>query len=199
VTAVRTLLSVVLAAALVGASLPALDDARVERTASRLESTATRLSDAAARLAATDDPVRRGARGAGRTVVVRLPDGGFAEARAAYLSVGGHPNASAPATVGYRVAGRPPRTVDAGVRFATGGGPLVLGPGRHVLRLTLVRTPAGVAVRVRADAARASATAAENGTGTGAGTGTPTTASQSAVRTAPAPRVQIGGGGQASP
>jgi hypothetical protein len=82
-------------------------------------------------------------------VVVTLPHAGFADARAAYLSIGGLPNASAPSVVGYRVADRPPRRIDAGVSFRTGSDSLVLAPGRHVLRLTLVRTAAGVGVRVR--------------------------------------------------
>ena len=148
-TAVRTLLTVVVAAALVGASLPAVEDARTDRTAARLDASATRLSDAANALVATDDPVPAGERGASRTVVVTLPQAGFADARAEYLSVGGVPNASSPSTVGYRVAGRPPRQVDAGVTFVTGPEPLVLAPGRHTLRLTLVRTTTGVGVRVR--------------------------------------------------
>jgi hypothetical protein len=149
VTAVRTLLTVVVAAALVGASLPAVDDARADRTAARLDAAATRLSEVAAGLVAADDPVPAGERGAGRTVVVTLPRAGVADARADYLSIGGVPGAAAPSTVGYRVAAGPPRRVDAGVRFHTGGEPLVLRPGRHHLRLTLVRTPDGVGVRIR--------------------------------------------------
>ena len=148
-TAVRTLLTVLVAAALVGASLPAIDEARADRTGARLDATAIRLSDAAAALVATDDPVPLGERGASRTVVVALPHAGFVDARAAYLSIGGLPNASAPAVVGYRVADRPPRRIDTGVSFRTGSDPLVLAPGRHTLRLTLVRTAAGVGVRVR--------------------------------------------------
>ena len=58
-TAIRTLLTVVVAAALLGSSLPAVDDARADRTATRLDATATHLSDAAAVLGATDDPVGR--------------------------------------------------------------------------------------------------------------------------------------------
>jgi hypothetical protein len=149
VTAVRTLLTVVVAAALVGASLPAIDDARADRTAAHLDATATRLSDVATALVATDDPVPAGERGASRTVVVTLPHAGFADARADYLSLGGVPTASSASTVGYRVAGRPARRIDAGVTFVTGPEPLVLAPGRHTLRLTLVRTATGVGVRVR--------------------------------------------------
>lgn len=148
-TAVRTLLTVVVATALLGASLPALDDARVDRTERRLDASATRLTDVAAGLVATDDPVPMGARGASRTVVVTLPSAGVADARAASLSVGGLPNASHPSTVGYRVAGQPPRRLDTGVRFVTGERPLVLSPGRHTLRLTLVRVEGRVGVHVR--------------------------------------------------
>lgn len=148
-TAVRTLLTVVVASALLGSSLPAVDDARADRTATRLDATATRLSDAAAALVATDDPVPAGERGASRTLVITLPRAGFADARADYLSVGGTPTRPDRSTVGYRVAGRPPRQVETSVAFVTGEEPLVLPPGHHRLRLTLVRTANGVGVRVR--------------------------------------------------
>lgn len=148
-TAVRTVLTVAVAAALLGSSLPAVDDARADRTAARLEATATRLSDAAAVLVATDDPVPAGELGASRTLVITLPRAGFADARADYLSIGGMPTGSERSTVGYRVTGRPPRQVETSVTFVTEDGPLVLPPGRHRLRLTLVRTANGVGVRVR--------------------------------------------------
>lgn len=147
-TAVRTLLTVLVAAALLGTSLPVVDDARADRTETRLETAAIRLADAAAALVAGDDPVPPDERGASRTVAVTLPRAGFADARAAYLSIGGVPNASAPSTVGYRVAGRPPRRLATDLRFVTGPNPLVLPPGRHVLRLTLVETATTVGVRV---------------------------------------------------
>lgn len=153
-TAVRTLLTVVVAAALLGSSLPAVDDARADRTATRLDATATHLSDAAAVLGATDDPVPVGERGASRTLVVTLPRAGFADARADYLSVGGTPTHPDGSTVAYRVAGRPPRRIETSVAFVTGEEPLVLPPGRHRLRLTLVRTANGVGVRVRPVGAR---------------------------------------------
>jgi hypothetical protein len=149
VTAVRTVLTVVVAAALVGASMPAVADARVERTTARLDATATRLVDTAAALAASDDPVPAGEQGAARTVVVVLPAAGVADASTGFLSIGGLPNRSAPSTVGYRVDGHRPRQVASPVAFVTGPTPLVLGPGRHRLRLTLVHTATGVGVAVR--------------------------------------------------
>ena len=148
-TAVRTLLTVFVAVALLGASLPAVEDARTTRTDARLEATAGQLSDAAASLVAHDDPLDRCGAGAGRTVTVSLPEGGFTDARASYLAVGGTHHDTAPSVITYRVAGRPPRHLDVGVHFVTGDDPLVLTPGRHVLRLTLVRTPDGPGVCVR--------------------------------------------------
>jgi hypothetical protein len=176
VTAVRTLLTVVVATALLGASLPAVEEARADRTTARLDATATRLSDAAAALVAADDPVPSGERGASRTVVVALPAGGFADARADYLSVGGLPNDSRPTTVGYRVDGAPPRRLDAGVRFFVGERPLVLPPGRHTLRLTLVRRGGHVGVRVHVDGY------ADTGAGTQTVTARPVTAGRSGHR-----------------
>jgi hypothetical protein len=148
VTAVRTVLTVLVAAALLGLSLPVIADARVDRTEAGLASTARQVTDAAADLVASDDPVPPGERGASRQVTVTVRPAGIADARVAHLSIGGSPNASAPSTISYRVAGQPPRVMETRFRFLTGSTPLVLPPGRHVLRLTLVTTPAGVGVRV---------------------------------------------------
>lgn len=147
-TAVRTVLTVAVAAALLGASLPVIAEARADRTEAGLESAATRVTDVAADLVATEDPVPAGERGASRTVSVTLPQAGPVTARATYLSIGGGPNVSAPSTIGYRAAGRPPRRLQTAFRFVTGSTPLVLAPGRHVLRLTVVDLPTGVGVRV---------------------------------------------------
>ena len=148
-TAVRTLLSVVVAAALLGASLPALDDARTARTEQSMETTATRLAEAATTLASTDDPAPPDAPGARRTLSVTVPSAGLDTARVDYLAVGGTPNTAGPSTLTYRLSGQSTQSVETGVRFVTGPSPLVLPPGRHVLRLTLVRTPRGVGVGVR--------------------------------------------------
>lgn len=148
-TAVRTLLTVLVAVALLGASMPAVEDARTTRTDERLEAAVGKLSDAAASLVAHDDPLDRCGVGASRTVTVSLPDGGFTDARASYLAVGGSRHEPSPSVVTYKTAGQPPRQLDVGVRFVTGDDPLVLTPGRHVLRLTLVRTPDGPGVCVR--------------------------------------------------
>lgn len=177
-TAVRTLLTVIVAAALLGASLPAVDDARTSRSETRLDTAAVRVGEAATALAANEDPVPVGEQGASRTLLVRLPSGSFAEARTAYLSVGGLPNASAPTTpttLGYRVAGQPPRQREASVPLFTDAKPLVLGPGTHRLRLTLVRTHAGVGVRIRV-VSPAQPTRTATASATAAPTNTPTSA-----------------------
>lgn len=69
---VRTVLAVVLAAALVGASLPAIDDARRDHADAAVRDDIDRFERAANGLLATDDPVdvQRGAR---RVVTLRLP------------------------------------------------------------------------------------------------------------------------------
>jgi hypothetical protein len=148
VSAVRTLLTVVVAAAILGMSLPAMADARADRTEAELDTAAARVTDAVAALVAREDPVPATERGASRTVTVTIPHAGMADAEVAYFSLGGVPNASAPSIIGYRVAGRPPRQIESRHRFLTGPQPLVLPPGRHHLRLTLVQQSGGARIRV---------------------------------------------------
>jgi hypothetical protein len=164
----------------------------------RLDATATRLSDAAATLVATDDPVPPGERGAARPIVVTVPRAGFAAARADYLSVGGLPGVTAPATIGYQIAGQPPRRIDAGVTFVTGPEPLVLPPGRHRLRLTLVRIPSGVGVRVQPASRESGRPALVTRTNAAAATPTDTTETERPAR-AREPNVQVGTRGQRGP
>ncbi|MFB6097143.1 MAG: ABC transporter [Haloferacaceae archaeon] len=68
---IRLLLAVVLASALLAASLPAVDDARRERTVARMDRAVDRLRDAAAAIR-TDDPARDPSLAARRVVRVRL-------------------------------------------------------------------------------------------------------------------------------
>ena len=147
-SAVRTLLTVVVAAAILGMSLPAMADARADRTEAELDTAAARVTDAVAALVAREDPVPATERGASRTVTVTIPHAGMADAEVAYFSVGGIPDSPAPSTIAYRVADRPPRQVEASVRLLTGSQPLVLAPGRHTLRLTLVARGGQLWVRV---------------------------------------------------
>jgi len=58
--ALRTVLAVVLALALIACSLPALDSARTERTAGALDAATDRLRSTSDRLVMTSDPTTRG-------------------------------------------------------------------------------------------------------------------------------------------
>lgn len=69
---IRVVAAVVLAAVLVAASLPAIEDARTDRTATMMDADVERVGEAAKSLLATDEAVE-GDRGARRTVRLRLP------------------------------------------------------------------------------------------------------------------------------
>lgn len=160
---VRVVLAVALATALLGAGLPAVEDARQERTDRRVVAAVDALERAALALLRREDPVSTGPK-AGRTVTLGLPRGSLADAPVRSLTIGstGAGNDSAPAaaspevgtatpasrTVTYRVGDQPRTRVDVGVRLYAAE-PLVLGPGRHRLRLSLVGTVDGARIRVR--------------------------------------------------
>lgn len=148
----RAVLAVVVAVALLGAALPAVDRAGVDRSTSLLAGEAETLARAVERLATGSDPVPAGARGARAVVELRLPGRSWATQPADYLAVGAARRGDPPDgrdgdVVAYRVAGGRERTVrlPADVRAAEGDGfapddrPLVLAePGRHALALWLV-------------------------------------------------------------
>lgn len=148
---VRVALAVLLAAALVGASLPAVEDARVRATDEAARRSTHAVVDAARDLVRGNDPVL-GTAGARRTVEVAVPDRSLARADLAYLAVGGRPNGPAPRdtpdgdVIAYRVRGGPERVVrvPADLRVVRNGtvqpdrSPLVLrGDARLTLHLTL--------------------------------------------------------------
>lgn len=121
----RYALAAVVAVALVGVALPAMDRAGVGASEDTLAREARRLAGAADRLAATTDP------GARRLVAVRLPERSGARADARYLWVD-----PATDTVRWTVGGRERRLrLDADVlRGAT-----LREPGHHRLALWHVR------------------------------------------------------------
>lgn len=134
---IRVVTAVVLAAALVAASLPAVEEVRTERTAARLDADVERMHDAARSLLATDEAVE-GIRGARRVVRIRLPPGTLTGAGVVRFELDCRPQCVA----GYELADgtvtrrhlpdlplRPPRD---GLQL---GGP---GVHRLVLRLRLV-------------------------------------------------------------
>ena len=143
----RAVLAVLLAAALVGVSMGALQDARQTRSDRLAAGEVGALRDAAVGLQQSAAPAPRAAVAARRVVDVAVPTGGFTEAPVAYVAVGGRPGKPVPGddggsdVVAYRLADGPPRTtrLPVDVRAAGRGGddtPLVLrGPARVALSL----------------------------------------------------------------
>jgi len=141
----RAVVAVALAAALLATSLPALETAQRQRTATHLGGEVDRLATAIADLRAREQAtVGHGAR---RVVAVRLPQRDWTHAAVGYLAIGGRPRESDAvgngATFAWRARGggeqwrRTP-----GVRVAPvetcGGRPIVLRePGVHRIALEL--------------------------------------------------------------
>jgi len=137
---IRVVLAAALAVALLAASLPAVDDARADRTATALDASLERVERATADLATSEAPTAAGVAGARRVVAVRLPPSSWTSAPVAWLSLGGRPGGPPADVLAYSVADRPPETVDVeGVDLVTPDGPVVLRePGRHAVALELV-------------------------------------------------------------
>lgn len=151
---IRVVLAASLALALLAASLPAVDAARIDRTRGRLDATLERVARAATALATSEDPTGAAVAGARRVVTVRLPAASWTSAPVAWVAVGGYPGGPRGDLLAYRLAGAPPTAVELdGVDLRTGGDPVVLrGDGRRTLRLGLESVDGRPVVRV--DAAR---------------------------------------------
>lgn len=147
---IRVALAVVLAAALVGAATPAVEDARTAATDRGLGADLSRVGAAAESLAAGHDPVPPRAGAARRTVRLVVP--GAAWGRASATVVVGGPAGDG---FGWRVGDGHARTVrvDVELRVWRDGTPvdgtLRFGPGRHRLVLSLVRVDGRAVVAVR--------------------------------------------------
>ena len=137
---IRAVLAVALAVALVGASLPAVEDARADRTDRRLAAATDRIERAATSLADGDDGTPPDVAGARRTVAVEFPRRSLTAAPAEFLRIE-ESGSGSNATVAYALPGRPTeRRTIAGVEIRTPDGPIVLREaGVHRLALTLVR------------------------------------------------------------
>lgn len=143
---VRTVSAVVLAVALLAASLPAIDDARRTRSERGVDAAAERVSAATARLTAESDPVGRVGDGldppAARVVVaVDLPEPSIASAGIGRFALDGEADA-----VRYRVRGGRERIKSLPVDLYVAGDRSlwVFGePGSHRLRLRLRRDESG--------------------------------------------------------
>lgn len=121
----RVVLSVLLAVALVGASLPAVDDARHTTADAAGERAADRLAGAATRLLERSDP------GGRRPLTLSLPAQSWTAARVA-LRIGN-------GSVRWRVADGAWSTRRVPVPVVVPGGPLVLEDGPHRLVLAVER------------------------------------------------------------
>jgi hypothetical protein len=147
---IRVVVAVALTTALVAASLPAVADARADRTDAELRTAGEHVRRAAAALWTDEDATRSGVSGARRVVTVHLPRASWAAAGVAWFAVGGAPASEADAPesrprnrslVAYRVRDGPTRRLRLpGVAVRTPEGPVVLREaGAHRLRLRLVR------------------------------------------------------------
>lgn len=137
---IRALLAVALAAALLAASLPAIESAAADRTAAELDRDAARLERAGASLLADDDP------GARRVVTVSLPADSLVAVGVHAFAVDCNPGCAVRYTLQNGVTrtrrlALPLAFPDGVVRFGT--------PGEHRLTLELLDGDDGRVVAVR--------------------------------------------------
>jgi hypothetical protein len=148
---IRVVLAALLAAALLGATTPVIEDARVSSTDRTLRADLSRVGAAAESLAARHDPVRPGAGPARRTVRLVVPESGWGRASAT-VAVGAGADGD---SLSWRVGDGPRRAVRVGVELRAwrdgrpADGTLRLGPGRHRLVLSFVRADGRSVVLVR--------------------------------------------------
>jgi hypothetical protein len=147
---IRVVVAAALAVALLAASLPAIEDARIERTATDLDATLSRVERAAADLATNEAPTPGDLAGARRIVDVRLPPPSWTSAPVTWVSLGGRPGGPPADVLAYRIAGRPPDVIDLrGVDLIVPEGPVVLrDAGRHAVALDLLWLDGRAVVRV---------------------------------------------------
>lgn len=145
----RAVLAVVLASALLGVTMPALEDARRDRASVAVENELDRLRATANQLDAVDDPTA--GPGARRSLTIDLPARQWTSARIDRLTL--HPEtADSPGRASWQVAGG--RTVrralpELSLRTPAGEPLSLSGPGTHELTLTLDGQPGSSVVTVR--------------------------------------------------
>lgn len=146
---IRVVVTVVIATALLAASLPAVDSARGDRTAAHLDGELATLTDAAASLVDRDDPTPPSVSGARRVVTLTLPTRSWTAAGVDSLTVGCRAACPRP-TLGYTLDTGRTRRVAVDLPLVVPDGPLVVREsGTHDLWLTLERDDDGVAVVVQ--------------------------------------------------
>jgi hypothetical protein len=159
---IRAAMAVILATALLATSLPALDVARRDHSATAVRAELDRLATAMRDLAARDETVPPGAPGARRVVSLRVPGRSWTEAGVDYVAVAESSPAEAASnrsepTVTWQVVDGAAQTrrlaglsVDTDPPAGSADGPLVLREsGIHRLELTLVRRAGAPTVVVR--------------------------------------------------
>lgn len=150
---IRLLLSATLAAALLAAALPAVDDARADRAATSLDADGERMVRAVESLAYGDDPTSSLSTAPRRTVRVSVPARSWTAAGVSYVAVGGKPGESGSRPVlTYALSGgrETERRLSLPVPLRTPDGPVVLrGSGSHALSFSLLSRPEGPVVVVR--------------------------------------------------
>lgn len=151
---IRTALAVLLAAALLSISLPAVDAVAEERTAAQMDRAVDRIGAAATELPA-EDPGPTADLAPRRVVSVRLPGRSLTTARVEHVTVTG--SGEDPARISYALVGRSPTSYRVAAPIATPEGPVALRtPGEHTLVLRFVRQDHEPVVLVsRGDSGRA--------------------------------------------
>lgn len=184
---IRTVLTVLLAAALLSIGLPAVDAVADGRTAAQMDRTVDRVA-AAARDLSAEDPGPTAELAPRRVVSVRIPGRSLTTARVEHVTVAG--GGDDPARIRYALAGREPTSYRVAVPIATPDGPVALRtPGEQTLVLRFVRRDDEPAVLV---------TRGDPGGDPRRGS-VPTPRRYFADIPTAAPRVQIPVGGQAGP
>jgi hypothetical protein len=149
---IRVVLTVLVAVALLAASMPAVETARTATTADRIGAEADRLERAVGGVVAGSTPVSDPAMAAGTTVLVRVPTG-FAAAEADRVALVESPDRPGGVALTYRIDGRSARTLRVGTGPAETavdlvGGPIELRPGANRVRIRYVDDE-GPTVRIR--------------------------------------------------
>jgi hypothetical protein len=144
---IRVVLAAALTAAILASSLPAVEDARDDRTATAIDTSVERLSAAGSALAFESDPTRDPAVAPTRAVRFSLPPPTWTTARVGFVAVGGSPGGPGNRSlVTYAVGdGRPTtRRLSIPLPLRTPDGPVVLrGRGDRSVTVSLRGTPAG--------------------------------------------------------
>lgn len=136
---IRVVIAVVVATALLAASLPAVDSARADRTAAQLDGELAALSDSAASLVDRDDATATGLPGARRVVSLTIPARSWTAAGVDSVTVGCRDECRRP-TVSYTLDNGRTRRVHLDLPLVVADGPLVFrASGTHRLTLTLER------------------------------------------------------------